>query len=587
MNRILRMKSVGGRNMGENFLLQPGKYKSLMADVGSRSVMDKTIAFFEDMGKTRLTEDFNQRVWYREFLDFLKKEQIFAKLLTPKEYAGGDPDCRWDTARNSEYSELLAFYGIGYWYCFQVTILGLGPIWMSDNEIAKQKAARLLKEGAIFAYGLSEKEHGADIYSTETKLTPVDEGNYLANGEKYYIGNGNEAAMVSTFGKVDDGSGDYVFFVTNFEHKQYELKKNVVSHQEYVANFALHDYPITDEDILIRGQAAWDAALNTVNVGKFNIGPASIGVAEHCFYEAITHAANRVLYGMHVTDMPHVQKGFVDAWLRLIAMKLYQRRATDYFRLASSEDRRYLLFNPTSKMKVTTQAEQVIALLWNIVAAKGFEKDTYFSMGASDIWGPSKLEGTVHVNVQLIRKFIENYFFNSKEYPDVEPVLDDRDDNYLFRQGPARGLGKVQFHNYYPVFREFKDLPNVGRFMEQVKVFREMLMKAAPDKAQGADPSFSLPVGEMFSIVVYGQLILEQCRLAGMNRAIVNQIFDFMVRDFASFGLEIYDIHVTNDAQREFCKQIMLLRPEQSDEEYQKVWNEYVFSLNGQYVMTP
>ena len=91
----------------------------------------------------------------------------------------------------------------------------------------------------------------------------------------------------------------------------------------------------------------------------------------------------------------------------------------------------------------------------------------------------------------------------------------------------------------------------------------------------------------MFSIVVYGQLILEQCRLAGMNRAIVNQIFDFMVRDFASFGLEIYDIHVTNDAQREFCKQIMLLRPEQSDEEYQKVWNEYVFSLNGQYVMTP
>ena len=454
----------GGENeMGENFLLQPGEYKSLMADAGSRAIMDKTIAFFEKMGKTRLTEDFNQRVWYREFLDFLKKEQVFAKLLTPKEYAGGDPDCRWDTARNSEYSELLAFYGIGYWYCFQVTILGLGPIWMSDNEIAKQKAARLLKEGAIFAYGLSEKEHGADIYSTETKLTPLDDGSYLANGEKYYIGNGNEAAMVSTFGKVDDGSGDYVFFVTNFEHKQYELKKNVVSHQEYVANFALHDYPIEDEDILIRGQEAWDAALNTVNVGKFNIGPASIGVAEHCFYEAITHAANRVLYGMHVTDMPHVQKGFVDAWLRLLAMKLYQRRATDYFRLAGADDRRYLLYNPTSKMKVTTQSEQVISLLWNIIAAKGFEKDTYFSMGASDIWGPSKLEGTVHVNVQLIRKFIENYFFNPKQYPDVEPVLDDRDDNYLFRQGPARGLGKVQFHDYYPVFKEFKTLTNVER----------------------------------------------------------------------------------------------------------------------------
>ncbi|MCK7467281.1 MAG: hypothetical protein MZU91_03415 [Desulfosudis oleivorans] len=34
-----------------NFLLQPKKYKSLMADEGSKAIMDKTIAFFEKMGK--------------------------------------------------------------------------------------------------------------------------------------------------------------------------------------------------------------------------------------------------------------------------------------------------------------------------------------------------------------------------------------------------------------------------------------------------------------------------------------------------------------------------------------------------------
>ena len=394
-----------------NFLLQPKKLKTLLSDAGSRSIMEKTVAFFETMGKTRLTEDFNKKVWYREFVDFIASERIFSKLLTPRAYAGGDPDCRWDTARNSEYSELLAFYGLGYWYCFQVTILGLGPIWMSANEAAKRRAAGLLRQGAIFAFGLSERAHGADIYATETTLTPVGEGAWTANGEKYYIGNGNEAEMVSTLGRIKDGSDDYAFFVTNYRHKAYELKKNVISHQEYVSNFALHDYPIGSEDLLSRGPEAWDAALNTVNIGKFNIGPASIGVAEHCFYEAVTHAANRVLYGMRVTDMPHVRKNFMDAWLRLVGMKLYQRRATDYFRHASETDRRYLLYNPTSKMKVTLQAEEVINLLWDVIAAKGFEKDTYFSMGAVDIRGPSKLEGTVHVNVQLIRKFMQNYFF--------------------------------------------------------------------------------------------------------------------------------------------------------------------------------
>jgi len=568
-----------------NFLIQPKKYKSLMADEGSRAIMDKTIRFFENMGKTKLTEDFNKKVWYREFIDFIGKEQIFAKLLTPKEYAGGDADCRWDTARNSEFSELLAFYGLGYWYCFQVSILGLGPIWMSANEKAKQKAADLLKKGAIFAFGLSEKTHGADIYAIETNLTPKGDNTYVANGEKYYIGNGNEAEMVSTFGKVNDGTNDYTFFVTNYRHKAYELKKNVISHQEYVSNFALHDYPITQDDILSRGPHAWDSALNTVNIGKFNIGPASIGVAEHCFYESITHAANRILYGMRVTDMPHVKKNFMDAWLRLVGMKLYQRRATDYFRNASEADRRYLLYNPTSKMKVTLQAEEVINLLWDVIAAKGFEKDTFFSMGATDIRGPSKLEGTVHVNVQLIRKFMKNYFFNAVAYLPVEPDFSLKDDLFLFNQGPTKGLGKIQFHDYRPVFDSFRNLPNVATFIRQIEIFKTMLEKAGPDAAQDMDPSFSLPLGEMFSIVVYGQLILEQADFDKLDKNILNQIFDFMVRDFTKFALQIYGMHNTRDEQRAFCEDIMLIRPVTDNEQYGRIWNQYVFPLNGEYQM--
>ena len=556
-----------------------------MADKGSKAIMDKTVDFFEKFGKTRLTEDFNKKTWYREFIDFIGKEQIFAKLLTPSQYGGGDTDCRWDTARNSEYSELLAFYGLGYWYCFQVTILGLGPIWMSPNEKAKKKAAELLKKGAIFAFGLSERTHGADIYSTETALTPAKDGTWVANGEKYYIGNGNEAEMVSTLGKVKDGSDDYVFFVTNYQNKAYELKKNVISHQEYVSNFALHDYPITEDDILSRGSHAWDSALNTVNVGKFNIGPASIGVTEHCFYEAITHAANRILYGMPVTDMPHVRKNFMDAWLRIVGMKLYQRRSTDYFRNANDKDRRYLLYNPTSKMKVTTQAEEVINLLWEVIAAKGFEKDTFFSLGATDIRGPSKLEGTVHVNVQLIRKFMKNYFFSPAQYAPVAPEFALRDDSFLFNQGPTKGLGSVQFHDYKPVFEASKQLPNVGIFIQQINLFKELLEKAAPDKAQDMDPSWSLPVCEMFSIVVYGQLILEQAKFDKVDADVINQIFDFMVRDFARFALQIYGMHNTKDEQRAYCKEIMLIKSQGDDAQYNRIRKNYVYALNGEYAM--
>ena len=93
----------------------------------------------------------------------------------------------------------------------------------------------------------------------------------------------------------------------------------------------------------------------------------------HALYEAIDHASNRKLYDMYVTDFPHVKALFTDAWARLMAMKLFALRASDYMRSASKDDRRYLLYNPIVKMKVTTQGEQVINLLWDVIAAKGFE----------------------------------------------------------------------------------------------------------------------------------------------------------------------------------------------------------------------
>src|SRR6266478_2428089 len=267
-------------------LLNPKRQVRSYPDARSREVMHKTIAFFEAKGKRRLKEDYHGRGWYADFLDFVKEEKIFATMCTPAGY--GAAESRWDTWRICEFAEILGFYGLQYWYTWQVTVLGLGPIWMSRNEDVKRRTARLLEEGGIFAFGLSERAHGADIYSTEMTLTPVGEGRYVANGRKYYIGNGDEAAIVSTFGKLGGrgtGAGDYVFFAVDPRDERYELVKNVVASQNFVSEYALHDYPITEGDILAKGQDAWDTALNTVNVGKFNLGWATIGICTHAFYE--------------------------------------------------------------------------------------------------------------------------------------------------------------------------------------------------------------------------------------------------------------------------------------------------------------
>ena len=561
-------------------LLNPADHDRFYPDAKSRELMRKVIGFFESRGNNQLQRDYYAHEWYAEFLDFVRREKIFATISTPAGHGAGDS--RWDTWRICEFAEILGFYGLPYWYTWQVSVLGLGPIWMSDNDALKSRTAELLEDGAIFAFGLSEQTHGADIYSTDMIVSPAGDGRYTASGSKYYIGNGNKAALVSTFGKFDD-SDEYLFFAAESGHPNYELVKNVVASQNYVSEFRLNDYPLTDADILHRGQDAWSAALNTVNIGKYNLGWASIGICTHAFYEAIRHAAGRRLYNMSVTDFPHVRRLFTDAYARLVAMKLFALRAADYMRTASAEDRRYLLFNPMTKMKVTTQGEEVINLMWDVIAAKGFEKDMYFTQAAVDIRALPKLEGTVHVNIALIVKFMPNYFFNHADYADVRTQNAARDDTFLFNQGPTGGLGKIRFSDWEIAFEGF-DLPNVSVFREQALALRDLLVSASPTPDQMKDVDFLLTGGELFALVVYAQLILENARLYEVDDDLVEQMFDCLVSDMSGFALDLYGKPTTTEPQMAHCLK-MIRKPVADAARANRVWEQQVYAQRDAYQM--
>ncbi|OBH90217.1 acyl-CoA dehydrogenase family protein [Mycobacterium scrofulaceum] len=568
-------------------LLNPNHLQRQYPDRRSGEIMAATVDFFESRGKARLKHDDHERVWYSDFLDHIGRERIFASLLTPSEY--GADDCRWDTYRISEFAEIVGFYGLNYWYPFQVTALGLGPIWMSDNTDAKRKAAAQLEAGEVFAFGLSEQTHGADVYQTDMILTPSDSvvgGGWTASGEKYYIGNANVARMVSTFGKIA-GSDEYVFFTADSQHDRYDLIKNVVNSQNYVANYALRDYPVTEADILHRGQGAFHAALNTVNVCKYNLGWGAVGMCTHAMYEAVTHASNRVLYGTVVTDFSHVRRLLTDAYLRLVAMRLVCTRACDYMRSASADDRRYLLYSPLTKAKVTSEGERVIIALWDVIAAKGVEKDTIFEAMTREIGLLPRLEGTVHINIGLLAKFMPNYLFAPNgELPIIGRRVDAADDAFLFAQGPTGGLGKVRFHDWRAPFDAFAHLPNVALLRKQIDVLADMLASATPDAAQQRDVDFAFAVGQLFATVPYAQLILEEAALSDVDETLIDGIFAVLVRDFNGYAVELSDKPATTDDQARFATR-MIRRPAHDPARYAQIWKEYILPLNGAYQMRP
>ncbi|TMS53941.1 acyl-CoA dehydrogenase [Mycobacterium sp. DBP42] len=588
-------------------LFDPNRTDFDQFDTRTREIFRATIDFFESHGKRWLKQQDRDRVWYSDFLDLVKREAIFATFLTPASQADGDPDKRWDTARNAMYSQILGFYGMQYWYVWQVTILGLGPIWQSENEIARKKAAALLDSGEIFAFGLSEQSHGADVYSTDMMLEPRPDGSYTATGGKYYIGNGNLAGMVSVFGRRSDkpiiDSSDldrrrpeqdfegYLFFAADSQHSSYHLRKNVVDGQMYVAAFDLEDYRVSADDILHAGKAAFNAAINTVNIGKFNLGFGAIGACEHAMYEAVTHAENRVLFGQRVTEFPQIRRMLADGYARLVGMKLYSERAIDYMRSANPNDRRYLLFNAIEKMNVTREGEKIVTLLADTIAARAFESDMYFTMALLGLTGLPRLEGTVHVNMALSLKFMQNYMFGASDaglaalnllpvgrapapvlgalagglraaggaiaglpvaqrIPQLKPLLvelpeiptrrDAANDDFLFRQGPSSGLAKIRFGDWQSVLHRFSSTPNVAVFLDQAQALQTLLAVATPNAEQQRNVDFLFAIGEMFTLIPYAQLILEQAEIEAIDANLIDQLFEVLVTDMATHATKLH-----------------------------------------------
>ncbi|MDT5162001.1 MAG: acyl-CoA dehydrogenase, partial [Mycobacterium sp.] len=180
-------------------------------------------------------------------------------------------------------------------------------------------------------------------------------------------------------------------------------------------------------------------------------------------------------------------------------------------------------------------------------------------------------------------KFMPNYMLNPTEYPEIPTRNDPADDAFFWNQGPTRGAGKVQFADWTPAYEEHVHVPNVARFYEQAQAFRQLLIAAAPDADQQKDLDFLLNVGHLFSLIVYGQLILEQAALTGVDDDIIDQIFDFQIRDFSTYAVALHGKPTSTQAQQDWAVGA-IRKPVPDAERFDRVWQR-VKAYDGAYEM--
>ena len=103
-------------------------------------------------------------------------------------------------------------------------------------------------------------------------------------------------------------------------------------------------------------------------------------------------------------------------------------------------------------------------------------------------------------------------------------------------------------------FEPFAGVPNVARFAELAESFKALLVDAAPGEEQQRDLDYLLTLGELFTLIPYGQLICEQAGFLSLPADTLDQIFDVLIRDFSAYAVQLHGKTSATEAQASWAR---------------------------------
>jgi acyl-CoA dehydrogenase len=95
-----------------------------------------------------------------------------------------------------------------------------------------------------------------------------------------------------------------------------------------------------------------------------------------------------------------------------------------------------------------------------------------------------------------------------------------------------------------------------------------------------------LILGELFTLVTYGQLVIENAKIYKIEDDLLDQIFDYMIRDFSKYALQLYSKISSTRLQMLLCHQ-MIRKPIPDAERFKRLWEGHVLPYKDSYSMNP
>jgi alkylation response protein AidB-like acyl-CoA dehydrogenase len=271
---------------------------------------------------------------------------------------------------------------------------------------AEQKADVMprLASGTVGAYALSEAGSGSDAFALSCRATRAGD-DWVLNGQKLWITNGQEAGLYIVFATVDPGAGyrGITAFLVDRDTDGFTVGKKedkLGIRASSTTELVFQDVRVPGDRVLGDVGKGYKVAIETLNEGRIGIGAQMLGLAQGALDHTVRYVQQREQFGRAIGSFQGVQFQIAEMATEIEAARLLVYNAA---RLKDS-GHPFLTQAAMAKLFASETAQRVASTCIDLHGGYGFTKEYPVEKLYRDAKIGTIYEGTSNMQKQTIAK---------------------------------------------------------------------------------------------------------------------------------------------------------------------------------------
>lgn len=370
----------------------------LWTDFNDENVVKEFRAFAKNHVKPVAGQIDRDDVYPAEIVKIAAQKGLNA-LIVPKQYGGAGASFSRVVSFFEEVGAESTSVGISLNSNFQAQ----NAILRSGSEDLKKEFLPKFSEGLTAAYALTERNHGSDIRSLDTKAV-LEDGHWIITGQKSFITSGSGADLFIILAQTDQGLGVFAVprqlpGVSTFVG---ERSETFGGRNGPHVELKLDNVRLPYKNLLGEPGKGLKVVLGNLNYSRTLNAAMVIGTARTAFEESLAYVRNRKAFDQFVFDFQGIQWYFAEMLTDIDAARLLLYSAAD----ALDEQRDPERYSSEAKLFCCSVANRVTSHAIQVCGAYGTAINSPFNR----YWRDAKVAeiggGSIEVLKNTLGKFI-------------------------------------------------------------------------------------------------------------------------------------------------------------------------------------